>query len=221
MAVGPPKSGKTTFSKYFAIEAAKVQRPVSYVTIDEPPEEVEQSFSDILIDSNLKEMIQIVDCYSWRTGLASTSNFVTVNPKNLNELSIALDKLAKNMQKQCFIVDSLSSLILDSGQEPTRKFLQLFLARMKAYNALCLSTLQKGVHADDLEQTLRFMFDGILELRVEDQNSTIERFIRIYAMRGVTYSSEWQKLAITPTGLKLPGSNALSHSIYHLKSPFA
>ena len=57
LAVGPPKSGKTTFSKHFAVEAAKIQRLVFYVTIDEPPEDVKQSFDEILPDPRLESMI--------------------------------------------------------------------------------------------------------------------------------------------------------------------
>lgn len=217
LAFGPPKSGKTTFCKYFALEAIKTPGHVVYVTVDEPPEDVEQFFKEILSDRNHNEKITIVDGYSWRTGLPPSGNYSVINPKNLSDLSITIDKLAKVSENQHFILDSLSSIILDAGPEPTRTFLQILLARMNSYNTLFLATLGEGIHKEDYEQTMRFMFDGILEFKVQEEEDEMNRFIRIYVMKGAKHTTAWHRYEIGESGFEFPESSSIQHGINHIK----
>ncbi len=217
LVVGPPKCGKSTFGRYFALEAAKYARPVVYVAVDEPPSETLQALEEVIPDPALRRMVRVVDCFSWRTGRPPSGEYPYASPKNLTEFSLTLDKIAKSSENQCLILDSLTSVALDAGPDPTRSFIQALLARMKAYNMLCLSTLGKGIHKEDYEQVLRFMFDGIVELKVEEQDGEVRRLIRIYALKGAQPSTAWHQFIATTKGFSFPEQSYVDHAKYHFK----
>lgn len=200
---GEPGCGKTVFCKNFAYMLLKMNRPVVYVAADEHPQEV---FNEIqrISRSFFKEGdgLRIVDCYSWRGQTKSRSKYLIENPANLTDVSIVLEKARRNISDVGFILDSVSTLVLEAGEEPTRKFLGVLLVKIREEKGLGICTVQRGVHDQRFENILRYMFDGIIEMKTEEDTAgRVSRYIRIFYVKGARYSTEWIPYEITEEGI--------------------
>jgi KaiC/GvpD/RAD55 family RecA-like ATPase len=83
------------------------------------------------------------------------------------------------------------------------KFTQILVSRLKAQKATGILTLIPGVLSSEQEKLLPTLFDGQLELDVEETEKGLMRRFRIRTMRGTKHRTDWIQVDIREGGLQV------------------
>lgn len=199
--MGPSGAGKTVFCKSFLINGFSNQEPGIYLSTDEDCERIQVSIRSLIEDQNtVNSNLKLVDAYSWRLGGAIDRPFVTVNPANLSEVSIACDTVCKGLSKPRFVLDSISSLVAHSNPDTALKFLQVITAKIRRMDALSIFTITPASHDNRFLSMVKSMFDGIFEMRLDETGWEFARMFRIFSIKGVQHKTHWVLYAINEKG---------------------
>jgi KaiC/GvpD/RAD55 family RecA-like ATPase len=200
--IGPPGSGKTVFCKQFIYQGLLKDEPALLVLTDEPPSKIKESMKNLGFDiTPFEDMIRIVDCYTWRTGIESAFGYFVSNPGVLSDVSVVIDQARKGLTNFRFVLDSVTTLAMNSGVDPMPRFLQVLSARVKENNGLGILVLDSGVHSERFETYLKAICDGVFEMSFEIIRGKSIRKFRICSLKEVAHSTEWILFRITSTGI--------------------
>lgn len=202
--LGAPGAGKTSYCIRFAHEGLLSEQAVVYVTTDDHPSQIRQMLrnqSPTISEEVVRKNLRIVDCYSWRTG-GSEEHYAS-NPY-LSELSLVASKAREGISNFRFVLDSISSLALESTQAALVKFLQVIYGKLKASGAIGLIVAEAGAHEQSLVNYLRFISDGVLEMSLEEiEGGILQRKFRIFCLRGTKHIASWVPVTISDEGIRL------------------
>ena len=53
------------------------------------------------------------------------------------------------------------------------------------------------------QNALVSMYDGVLEMKIQEGPEGLERFVRIYSLRGQKHSTKWNRFDITDEGITM------------------
>ena len=207
--IGNSGAGKTSFCKTFIARGLSNKETGIYLSTDEDCGEIQASIQKLMEDQDgMKGDLRLVDAYSWRVrGATGNEPFVTVNPANLTGVMIACQKICQDVSKPRFVFDSITDLAIQSNPDTTLKFLQLVTAKMRSLNALAFFTLIPTSHDSMFVSTVRTMFNGIFEMRLDDTGSEITRMFRIFSIKGVKHQTRWIIFTITERGISMVEDN--------------
>lgn len=140
-----------------------------------------------------EDRVAVIDC----SGLASQDTIrglaeYVSSPGDLTGISIATAKLhekltAQQIEQVQYGVISVSSLLQYIDASTVFKFLHVYSRRVNDTNAIGIYTLDADAHAQTDVNTIRGLFDGVIELREMD-NGEIEYRRRGFGKR----PSAWQ-----------------------------
>ena len=208
--LGPAKVGKTSFCKAFARTALESGRPVVYLPSDETAGElrgeIRKTFAKGYGEPPALEEdneLRILDCYSALMGKKPETKYVLENLANLTDLSITLKAAWEGLTKSCLLVDDLTSIVQEAGTDVTLKFLRQLLAKIKGTETLGLFSLTTEILEQRFQNALVSMFDGVLEMKIQDGSEGLERYVRIYSLRGQKHSTKWNRFDITDEGIAM------------------
>jgi len=206
---GHSGAGKTTFCKTFIARGLSNQETGIYLSTDVDCGEIRASIQKLMDDQDrMKGDLKLIDAYSWRVrGVMGSGPFVTVDPANLTGVMIACQKICQGVSKPRFVFDSITNLAIQSDPATTLKFLQLVTAKMRSLNALAFFTLIPPSHDSMFISTVRTMFDGVFEMRLDDTGSEITRMFRIFSIKGVKHQTRWITFTITERGISMVEDN--------------
>jgi KaiC/GvpD/RAD55 family RecA-like ATPase len=207
---GSTGAGKTSFCKTFMTRGLLNKETGIYLSTDEDCGEVQASIQKLMEDQDgTKGDIRLVDAYSWRVrGAMSSGSFTTVDPANLTSVMIACQKICQDVSKPRFVFDSITNLAIQSSPDTTLKFLQMVTAKMRSMDALALFTLTPKSHDNMFVSTVKTMFDGIIEMKVDDTGEEITRLFRVFSMKGVKHKTRWVIFTITERGISIVEDNS-------------
>ena len=206
--LGPSGIGKTIFCKQFLYNGLITGRPCIYVTTDEAPEEICTSMKNYGFDVEpYKETdtFRIIDCYSWKLGRKSSSEYTVNNPADLATLSMTIDKATRGLKKIHLVLDSITGLksICNHNETTFSKFLQMTVARINLINSYAIITAAPEAHNQQFLSFLRLTFGGILEMKGDDSGKEIKRLLRIFSLRGARHKTHWTPFEITNKGIAI------------------
>jgi len=207
--MGHSCAGKTVFCETFIARGLSNQETGIYLSTDADCREIQASIQKFAGSHDVtKSDLRLVDAYSWRVkGVTGDEPYVTVNPANLTGVMIACQKICHNVSKPRFVFDSITNLAIQSDSATTLKFLQVVTAQMRSLNALAFFTLIPTSHDSMFLSTVKSMFDGIFEMRLDDVGSEITRMFRIFSIRGVKHQTRWIVFTITDGGISMVEDN--------------
>jgi KaiC/GvpD/RAD55 family RecA-like ATPase len=200
---GNSGAGKTVFCKCFIARGLSNQETGIYLSTDEDCNEIQASIQRLAEDQdNGKGDLRLIDAYSWRVqGAMANGPFVTVDPANLTGVMIACQKICQRVSKPRFVFDSITNLAIQSDPNTTLKFLQLVTAKMRSLNAMAFFTMIPTSHDSMFVSTVKTMFDGIFEMRLDDVGPEITRMLRIFSIKGVKHQTRWVTFTIAEKGI--------------------
>jgi KaiC/GvpD/RAD55 family RecA-like ATPase len=204
--LGPSGIGKTIFCKQFLYNGLIIGEPCIYVATDESPEEIGKSMKNVGFDIDPfkdKGMFRIVDCYSWKLGSESSSEYAVNNPADLAAVSMAIEKARHGFKKIRFVLDSITGLTSICNHNVTvfSKFLQIVVARIRTVNSNAIFTAAPEAHDPQLLSFLRLTFDGTLEMKEDESGKEIKRLLRIFSLKGAKHKTVWTPFEITGKGI--------------------
>lgn len=204
--LGPSGIGKTIFCKQFLYNGLIVGDPCIYVTTDESPEEIGKSMKSLGFDIEPYKdsgMFRIIDCYSWKLGGKSSSEFAVNNPADLVTVSIAIEKARQDLKKIRLVLDSVTGLTSICNHNVTvfSKFLQIVVARIRLMNGNAIFTAAPEAHDQQFLSFLRLTFDGTLEMKEDESGKEIKRLLRIFSLKGAKHKTYWTPFEITDNGI--------------------
>jgi KaiC/GvpD/RAD55 family RecA-like ATPase len=202
--IGPTGIGKTTFCKQFMYNGLIKGNPGIYVTTDESPNEIENSMHNLgfavkpYID---KSMLRIVDCYSFKVGGRSSSEYVVNSQHNyIDEVSKNIENARENLLNVHLVFDSLTDPTTKCNQDAVFIFLQNLVARIRSMNGKAIFTVTSGILNEYSMNLLRRNFDGILEMRMDETGKAFKRLFRIFSLKGADPETSWTPFKITNQG---------------------
>ncbi len=206
--LGPAKVGKSSFCKTFARVALESGRPVVYLPSDQTAQELRGEFQKAfarsygeLPSSDDDNELRILDCYSALMGKKPETKYALSNLANLTDISITLKAAWEGLSKSCLVVDDLTLIAQEAGEDTTLKFLRQLLAKMRGIEALGVFSMTTGIFEPRFQNALLTMFDGVLEMKMQDGTEGLERYIRIFSLRGQKHSTKWTRFEITDEGI--------------------
>ena len=206
--LGPSGIGKTIFSKQFLFNGLTMGKPCIYVGTDESPDEIRKSFKSFGwdIDSTAKKnILRIIDCYSWKLGRKSSNPYAVTNPADLAILSMIIEKASQGLRETQFVLDSITGLtsICDHNSTTFMKFLQIITARIKVMDGCAIFIAAPEAHDQRFLSFLRLTFGGILEMKEDETGKEIKRLLRIFSLSGVKHKTQWTPFEITNKGIRI------------------
>ena len=201
----PPGTGKSTFALNFLEEGFKQDQPGIMIMTDVPPDDIISnalSFGFEWKKNVISELLKVIDCYSYNLGESESKYFVR-NPKNLSDISITLREAMGDEKSGRLVLDSASTLLLLTAETTGVSFLSILSSRLKRDDFISLFILEGGVHDTKIIHRLRYLLDGVLDMKVEEIESEIHRFFRIYSLRGCQHDTRWVPFNIGDKGFTL------------------
>jgi len=212
---GPPFVGKEVMVGQFMAEGVKKGIPIIWVLTDKTPDDIRNEMKFILSGYEEYEnigLVKYVDLYSMTMELKTDdpNTIYLEDPADHSKISFTVDEIAKEIKENDYeyyrlAFRSLSTLIAYSDPVSTFRFLGPFCGKRKRDNAVCLYTLEKGMHGDQEIQMISSVMDGMIDFKV-DQLKTY------FAVQGVTdvQSRSYIRYTATKSGLSI-GSFSLDH----------
>jgi KaiC/GvpD/RAD55 family RecA-like ATPase len=171
---GSVASGKTTFSLTLAREFLKNSLPCVWVCLDESPQSVREKMEYFQIDYRQlqeKNLLRFIDIYTEQiTGKPLHDPYIIscTSAFNLNEINRALmSGLAEVSGQGIVVFDSVSSLLLYNRSGTAEEFLKVHMSRITSAGFSGFFILQRDLHDQRTEETLKMMSDAVLEFGFE------------------------------------------------------
>lgn len=203
--IGPPGVGKSTMCQELIKEAFKSSLKCLYVITNTPIAIVKDQLREMGVAPVARnEPVIIVDMYSWLLGERSTERFQIDNASDVAAMSVVLSSAAEAAGDRSFVVfDTLSTLLAYNSEELTVRFMKSHLARMKRHSNIGAYAVETGIHSNSFYNEVKASFDGVIEMKLEEMDGELRRFIRVYRYRGA-HETKWFRLMIGPDrGVKI------------------
>jgi len=207
--IGPPMSGKSTIAMQFIHHGLTLDEAGIFVSTNDAAETVQRNMLVFGWDTapfEKRGAMKFVDCYSMMLD-AKISDTYSIRriPSALafTRLNVVLSELCAQFWKlQTPIrvaLDSVSSLLMYANPEAVTRFLHVLGGRLKKLNAVNLLILEKGMHDARVETTLQQLSDGVINLRHEGK----ERSLEILGLTGTRCPEGGIPFEITEKGIQM------------------
>jgi KaiC/GvpD/RAD55 family RecA-like ATPase len=216
--MGPSGIGKTVFSKQFIYNGLVNGEIGIYLATDESPNRIQESMKklgmnvDKYIDN---DDFRIIDCYSWKIGGKSCSEYCVSNPDNLATVSMAIDKARRKLKRTRLVMDSITGLMsfCDHNLKFFSKFLQVIVAQTRDSESNAIFLASSEAHDKVFISYMREVFDGTLEMKMETKESesgdVMRRLLRLFSLKGGRHKMQWVLFEITNNGISLRSEKEL------------
>ncbi len=212
--IGPPGTGKSIFCKQFLGNAAEGGGLAVYVCIEEPARKVRDDLALLGFDVARREktgLLKIVELHSIISGTEAhrreigISGWIKGHQKEepLAEVHRALEALVVGVDRPTLVLDSLSTIFLERDEKAILKLIQDLLATLNSLDALSLFSLTLGSQDERTVNVLRSLFDGVLELKVEEIDGGTRRMLRVFSLKGVKHRADWVRFSISDKGVSI------------------
>ncbi|MFZ0511314.1 MAG: ATPase domain-containing protein [Candidatus Nitrosopolaris sp.] len=98
------------------------------------------------------------------------------------------------------VVDSLTHLLTLFGEDVVLKFINDLSFLLKDAEAMAIFTLTSPLSNEYLTNALSSIFDGIIEMKIEDHHGSLTRSIRLLSIKGVHHKPSWIYFKIADDG---------------------
>ena len=211
--IGPPGSGKSIYCKQFLGRAVEQDNTGIYAITDSSTTRVQEGLAllgfdvDSLVKSGRLRLLDLravmeekteqkqIGIRGWLKGPSGKGPLMNVRDK-IQESLAGLDHTV-------LVVDTMTTLLSRSNEEEFIPFLQSLLDYLKSTRVMSLFSLTLGGHSDKLTTIIRSMFDGVLELKVDESTGSMRRLLRVFSLKGTPHKSDWLSFSITNEGLAI------------------
>jgi KaiC/GvpD/RAD55 family RecA-like ATPase len=190
---GPAMSGKRRLLLELLARGVEDGDGSVLVTSRDPAEDVIEDYDEAV--GSRESYLRVIDCVSSQSGNPTGGERVTYvsSPGDLTGMGIQFSEVARGAQSTGIDelrvgFDSLSPLLMYVDIERLFRFLHVFTSQIQSQGWLGVFSVDPESHDDQTINTISQLFDGVVELRMNDGT----REVRI---RGITDSpTKWTAL---------------------------
>ena len=182
MLVGPAMSQKEIILNNIMYHSLVInESAVITVTTHESSTQILEWFKENKMVLPLSR-IGIIDCITKSVGRVAfeTENIkFASSPMDLTGIGVRIGQffedflLKKKIPKIQLHINSLSAILMYSNIQTVFRFMHVFTGRIKAAGALGIFVVDSGMHDDNTIATLKQLFDGIIEIKEENDKNYI------------------------------------------------
>ena len=208
MLIGPPMSGKELILNFIMYHGAAINgNAVITVTTRESAPHILEWFKENKLNLPL-DRIGIIDCVSKTLGgtLKEDENIrIASSPVDLTGIGVKISYYfeefitKKKIPKNQLHINSLSTILMYSNIQTVFRFLHVFTGRIKSTGGLGIYMIESGIHDEQAIATLKQLFDGVIEIRTENDKN----LIRVVGL--ASKPTSWYEYEIEDAKLKLVG----------------
>jgi KaiC/GvpD/RAD55 family RecA-like ATPase len=189
-----PGAGREMLTLQLLSTRLRAGHKVLWISLENFPNALRATFELTGVDKTIHERIdslEFVDCYSSQVGTKSTERY-SADPSNLPNLSVAISLAISKLSRDAHLVvmlDSLSSLVQMAGARAAIEFFRTLVGKVRSVQGDLLTTLNRKAFSPTVLASIQEMVDGVLELRMTDDQTDVRRYLRIRKMLGRKYDS--------------------------------
>ncbi len=212
--IGSPGSGKSVYCKQFLCNAVESGDSGVYFSTGESVAKVEEGMAllGFDVDRFLKSgLLHLVDLQPTvgdrptrhkRSGISGWLRGPDDIQPSLNVEGV-IEEALTGLSKPAVVLDSLTTLLLRSSESELLKLVQSLLARSKRVSAFSIFSLTSGNYSEHFVNVLRSLFDGVLELKVDESSGGLKRLLRVFSLKGTQHTTDWVRFSISDRGITI------------------
>lgn len=218
--IGPPMCGKEFILYNMMYHGAAINKnSIINVTTRETGDHILEYFKENNLNLPL-DRIGIIDCVTKMHSDAVVKNEnikIANSPVDLTGIGVKISQffdefvIKKKIQKTQLHINSLSTILMYSNTQTVFSFLHIFTKRIKSSGALGIYLIDGGMHDEQEIATLQQLFDGIIEIKSENDTN----LIRIAGLS--SKPTPWFEYEIEGAKIKILGT--LSPSLPNTPNP--
>ncbi|MFQ6089157.1 MAG: RAD55 family ATPase [Candidatus Methanofastidiosia archaeon] len=204
--MGDPNPYKQLWSQQFLYGELSGGRGGIYFNFNISPDEIRKNLERFKMGFEKferKNRFLFIDCFPWRTKKSKEPFSAPIDKSSLMDFGLALSEASKHLDVKSGVVvfDSLSSLMIYFEPEQVIKFALNQASKLKEMEWTGLFIVERGVKDEKIENSLRFLLDGVLEVNTYKGNYPGE--FKIDWIRGLVDKPISYYIDISKSGLKL------------------
>ncbi|NYT19914.1 MAG: signal transduction protein [Methanosarcinales archaeon] len=208
-----PGASSEIFAQQFVYGGLENNEEVYYFSAEHPVQEIIEDMKNFGwdVDKYVENgKLDFVDAYTLRfcnvlpksiTSNLSAKDFLKQNTDTINQLKTATSKERKGQYRG--VIDSISYFLRSYDMKSVTETIELISSIGKLTNAVQLILMTGGTHDPQVENGLKSICDGVIEFRMKERGSEIERTILIRKMRGMIPPDKTISYNITHKGIEL------------------
>ncbi|MCU4750871.1 recombinase RecA [Halobacteria archaeon AArc-curdl1] len=175
---GPPLTGKRDLAFDILGSGVNNGEGTIVVTTKDSADKVLTRLTDRT--TRTKPDIGIVDCVTKQRGMGTLDDDPRIkyasSPVDMTGIGIKLSEFlqdfyqVRDLQQNRILLHSVSTLLMYSNLQTVFRFLHVFTGRVQSADALGVYVIDSTAHDDQTMNTLKQLFDGVIEIDNDDEN---------------------------------------------------
>lgn len=213
LVLAEPGANADLFARQFVQGGLLNNEDVYYFTSEHPVQEIISDMQGMKLDVRKyidNGLLEFVDAYSPRfynvlpkeyTNTISAKDFLKKGTDSMNILKGTV--VQKRVNKYRGVIDSISYFLRSYPLNSVMDVIEVMSSVGKATGAIQLILMTSGMHDVAVENNMKHICDGVIELRLREHGSEIERTILIRKMRGMLVPNRTIPYVVTLKGIEL------------------
>jgi KaiC/GvpD/RAD55 family RecA-like ATPase len=213
LVLAEPGANADLFARQFVQGGLFNNEDVYYFSSEHPVQEIISDMQEMKLDVRKyidNGSLELIDAYGPRfynvlpkefTSTISAKDFLKKGTDSMNMLKGTV--VQKRANKYRGVIDSISYFLRSYPLNNVVEAIEVMSSVGKATGAIQMILMTSGMHDPITENNLRHICDGVIELRLREHGSEIERTIMIRKMRGMLVPNRTIPYVVTVRGIEL------------------
>lgn len=182
LVLGPAMSGKQRFAYQVVADGTIAGDGGIIISTSDGAEHVRRTYESMLGDEEPDGPLGIIDCVSNQQGGEEADDGDRVkyasSPVDMTGIGIDLSELLEEfhdvhgLDRNRVVLDNISTMLMYSNVQTIFRFLHVFTGRVQNVDGLGLYLMDPSAHDAQTINTLKGLFDGMVETSDEDDSLT-------------------------------------------------
>jgi len=203
--LGEADTGMTTCAQQILYQGLHDHRPAVYFTTGRSWEDVVGEMGGFgwgLNEYFEKRQMWFIDSFSMKKERTSGEVSWEIGPANM--LMKEFPRVVAPLGASTLVVDSLSDVIRSAPFPAVEQTLKLIQLHVRSKGGLCLLLASKGIHTENVQNTVMNLSDGVVDLSTEAfGGEEYARKMRVLKMPGVMTEMKVYAYRVGPAGIEM------------------
>lgn len=201
-----PGAGADVFSFHFALAGMNNDEKVLYITTNDTKEQILQNIKVYFaLDDSVTDKIEFLDLVSTQLfQQADIKSDVRAILKHMKHDPLKhVRTTIVNSNHERIILNSLTYFILNYNVEDVVELINTMSLTAKKNDSVILLLMTKGIADEKLENTIKFVADGIIEMSISETGNEIQRLLKILKLKRVLVPKSILRYDLTEKGIRM------------------